>query len=80
MVIGEDYNQDPIPFGKCYTQSGWVHDGEIEIFKFRYDYFTLAKQYNLLAEENNWQLVNNPSNLIMVWTQLPCKGYSLNHE
>jgi hypothetical protein len=55
MVIGEKYAQKPIPFGVCYTQTGWVHDEEIEVFKFRYDYFTLAKQYNALAIEKGWQ-------------------------
>jgi hypothetical protein len=43
MVIGEDYKQEPIPLGHCYVEKGWAYNGEIEIFKFRYDYFTLAK-------------------------------------
>jgi hypothetical protein len=68
MVIGEDYEQEPLKFGECFGAPGWAFDGEIEIFKFRFDYFTLAKQYNALAEEKGWPTIDNPENLVMVWT------------
>ena len=67
-------------FGECMMHPGWAFDGEIEVFKFRYDYFTLAKQYNELAEMNGWPLVENPKNLVMVWTQMPCKVKLISHE
>ena len=39
MSMGEDYNREPVPFGKCLIQVNWAHHQEIEIYKFRFDYF-----------------------------------------
>ena len=51
--IGEDYTQGPIPFGECFINHGWLFHNEIAIFKFRFDYMTMASEYNKLAEEHD---------------------------
>ena len=44
--IGDDYNLEPVNFGECYVNDGYTYNNTIEHFKFPFDYFNLAKQYN----------------------------------
>jgi hypothetical protein len=52
--IGEDYLEPEIPFGECWTSYGWIHDGEMEIFAFKYNFQTFFEHYNFEAELNGW--------------------------
>lgn len=39
MSMGEDYDLEPVPFGKCLIQTYWTFHKELIIYKFRFDYF-----------------------------------------
>lgn len=40
--IGQEYPFGPLGFGECYLKHGWAFHGEIIVFKFKYDFITLA--------------------------------------
>ena len=46
MGVGEEFELDEIPFGVCVNTKGLTHDGDIDIFQFKYDYATLAELFN----------------------------------
>ena len=48
--IGEEYRHGPIAFGECLVADGWLFNFEVTIFKFRFDFMGLARDYNKLAE------------------------------
>ena len=50
------------------------------IIEIRFDFFTLAKQFNELAKEKGWAMIDNPENLVHVWTQIPCKHKEISFE
>ena len=61
--IGEDYPYGPLPFGECHIDHGWIMDTEIVIYRFRFDYIYLAKQFNNLAEQNGWEKLKDVDKL-----------------
>jgi len=58
----------PIAFGECLIADGWIHVGEVEIFKFKFDYIYLVKNFNDLAKERGWKEVSNGNKMTNVWT------------
>ena len=72
--IGEGYLQEPLGFGECLVQNGRIFQGEMEIFKFRFDYLGLAQVYNEYARENGLMAVDTSQKLNNIWTQIPCHG------
>ena len=71
--VGEDYDEPAMGFGECLIPPNWSAPKEVFVFKFVFDYNTLARQYNKLAEDNGWPLVINPDNYIMRSTMMPCR-------
>jgi hypothetical protein len=70
----------PIAFGECLIADGWIHVGEVDIFKFKFDYIYLVKNFNDLAKEKGWQEVPNGDKMTNVWTQMPCNARSIHNE
>lgn len=66
--IGEEWMQEPLLFGECLVGEGWTHDGEVEIFKFRFDYKYIVATFNKEAIIQGWQQVQNGEKMINTWT------------
>ena len=78
--IGEEWTQGPLKFGECLVGEGWTHEGEVEIFKFRFDYKYLVAAFNQQAEIQGWKKVPNGDKMINTWTQMPCNARHIKHS
>jgi hypothetical protein len=41
--LNSDFKYPDIPFGECLIHDGWLFPGEVTIFKFNFDYISLAE-------------------------------------
>ena len=86
--IGEHYKLDeiadgvqrPIGLGVCQTSQDYSEDDEIQIFKFIFDFASIADLYNKDAEVNGWERIRHIESLKAVPTRLACRVERIAHS